>query len=244
MSYGEPIRQDSDVLPSRVGAKLNWQSHSYGDNFPTRWQLTDDRELTGNTSEIEDRMPWESQLTYQRHLLNGETFRYEFWYAPNEFVVHPVISDAVVLLNPDGARLHAVVPFAYNGMGGSEMPRDNEFDVPEYLRGSGKPSFKADAWNMAELTRTENRVTLKVNGEEIYEYPLDGNSPCTFGFFRDRRTEKVRIRNAFLTGNWPKELPEDIQQKVFSYDDSVTPEQQQVRRKLFKDYAAEVTSKK
>ena len=50
------------------------------------------------------------------------------------------------------------------------------------------------------------KVSLSLNGEQIYLRDLDGVTGRHFGFYYDRSKTAAQIRNVVLTGDWPEKL--------------------------------------
>ena len=73
-------------------------------------------------------------------------------------------------------------------------------------RGSKTLPFKNADWNLLTMKLTDGKVSLSLNGEEIYERIADDISNHHIGFYHDRNTSAVQIRNVILTGNWPEKL--------------------------------------
>ncbi|MFG0296608.1 MAG: DUF1583 domain-containing protein, partial [Maioricimonas sp. JB045] len=196
-----------ETLPPFAGVAV-------GDAFEPDWQLTDGV-LTATTSEPQEGVTSQSLLRYQRPLLDGETIRYEFFYEPDTTGVHPALGRMAFLIDKSGVRVHWVTSGNVEWTG---LPEDNALLEPLNRRGPRQPPLKQNDWNEVTLARADGKVELSLNGEMIYQRPVDEDSNSTFGLYRDRTREAVRVRNVVMTGDWPETVPEDLLQTV---DDDV-----------------------
>jgi hypothetical protein len=77
---------------------------------------------------------------------------------------------------------------------------------PLNRRGPRSLPIKNADWNLITLKVTEGKVSVSLNGEEIYERSVADISNHHIGFYHDLNTSAVQIRNVVLTGNWPEKL--------------------------------------
>ena len=47
-------------------------------------------------------------------------------------------------------------------------------------------------------------MRLELNGELIYERPVEPDWGTRFGFYHDRTRTQSRVRNVVLSGDWPE----------------------------------------
>ncbi len=142
-----------------------------------------------------------SRLAYLRPLADGDSVAYEFYYQPGETMVHPAIGHLAFLVEPEGVRLHALVP---SGEGVGEVGPDNVLDVPGSRRDA--VSLKPGEWNAATVRVKGTKLGLEVNGKLVYECDLDPDDDRTFSLYHDKSSTAVRARYLVLRGDWPKEL--------------------------------------
>ena len=93
-------------------------------------------------------------------------------------------------------------------------------------------------WNKVTLERLEEVISVSLNGTKVYEYPLDEEDLTNIGFFRNRTTDAVEIKNVVLSGNWPKTLTTEMLEQLFAQKPDLTPEQLAAQKKMM-DLAAE-----
>ena len=75
----------------------------------------------------------QSWLAYHRPLHSGDTLSYEFFYQPDEKMVHPSLGRMVLLLEPDNVRLHWITEVPHMSLGG--LSADNAVAIAEAQRG-------------------------------------------------------------------------------------------------------------
>ncbi len=212
----------SPVIPRQVilssGTQLRgWQSQFFNESkrsaYPNHsvpisydWSL-DDGEIRAKKDETENAR--QSLLRYQRPILEDESVRYEFYYAPGETEVHPALGRMTFLIEPGGVRIHWITDGERDWTG---LPEDNATLEPLNRRGPRALPLKKADWNTVEVARADNKITLVLNGETIYERALDFAGNTHFGLFRDPSRTSVRVRNVILTGDWPETVPEEFLQ--------------------------------
>ena len=145
----------------------------------------------------------QSQLAYMRPCLDGETISYEFFYEEDKTTVHPVLGRLAFLVEPGGVRLHWLTDNVSEWTG---LPEDNAVVEPLNRRGPRNPPLKSGEWNAMIVKLANGRVSLSLNGEEIYQRPLDDFYGRHFGFYHDRNKSAVQVRNVVLMGDWPEKL--------------------------------------
>ena len=224
---------------SRFDGRVTIHTYNYGDEIPQPWSVKDGV-LTGETSDKTEYSKF-SWLNYHRSLLNGEKLDYEFFYRKGEKVVHPAIGRTAFVLQADGIQLHWMNSSNFQGRAqgaNSGFDDDNQFDVPEYRKGPAALPLKDADWNKVTLERLEEVISVSLNGTKVYEYPLDEEDLTNIGFFRNRTTDAVEIKNVVLSGNWPKTLTTEMLEQLFAQKPDLTPEQLAAQKKMM-DLAAE-----
>ena len=221
---GTPVIPREVILSS--GTQLRgWQSRFFGEskysadpNSGTTtlydWSLNDGDILARKD---ETKTVRQSLLRYQRPILEDERIRYEFYYTPGETEVHPALGRMAFLIEPGGVRIHWITDGERDWTG---LPEDNATLEPLNRRGPRPLPLKEKDWNAVELSRSENKITLTLNGKTIYERPLDFAGATNFGLFRDPSKAAVRVRNVILTGDWPETIPEEFLKNPTKLDDN------------------------
>src|SRR5690606_40777143 len=139
----------------------------------------------------------QSLLCYQRPLLDGESISYEYHYEPGQLEVHPALGRLAFLIEPGGVRIHWITDAEREWTG---LADDNAVLEPLNRRGPATLPLRSGDWNTVRLTRRDESVQLSLNGELIYERPIDFDSELRFGLYRDRTQSAARVRNIALTG--------------------------------------------
>ncbi len=149
----------------------------------------------------------QSRLYYVRPLREGDALSYEFYYEPNEFMVHPSLDRLTFLLEPDDVRLHWISDGENEWTG---LKPGNTADAPGVRLGSGPLPLKPRAWNAAKVGVADGEVVIELNGVKVARSPLETANSRQFGLFHFRDQTAAQVRNVVLTGNWPKTLPNDL----------------------------------
>jgi hypothetical protein len=204
----------SHIYPSQLPTPLSAREpepeegrrryNSFGQPEPSEppvydWQAKNG-EILGRKLDDDARDPVPSNLTYFRPLLAGETVRYEFFYHPGEFHVHPSLGRLAFLLETDGVRLHWLCDAAQDDWTG--LAPDNALDEPAMRRGPNKLPLKADEWNTLQMAINDETLALELNGQVVYQRKLDEGGERMFGLFHYRDKTAARVRNVVLSGNW------------------------------------------
>lgn len=226
---GEP------TIPSEVslvGGDLRGWSSRYGETSPRVltpfafskqpklpavvnpvWQVSDGVIDGANEEPSGDVL--QSHLGYMRPLQQSETVSYEFFYEDGKTQVHPTLGRVAFLIGSRGVKLHWMTN-AENEWTGIEA--DNSISEPLNRRGPRNLPLKSGEWNTASVTMLDATVSVTLNGEQIYERPLDDLLGRHFGFYHDRRVSNARIRNVKLTGDWPGTLSADQIGDLIAFD--------------------------
>ncbi|MCA9034366.1 MAG: DUF1583 domain-containing protein [Planctomycetaceae bacterium] len=166
------------------------------------WNAADST-LTGRAIEgaADDQQSW---IYYQRPLVSGESFEYEFYCVPGETVAHPTIGRIALLLQPDGVESHWIADSWDQSV--NEVALDNSVFEPEIQRSSGQLALKENDWNRVRVHLLENVVNVFLNDTLICERSLEPEVGHRIGLFRYRR-QSSKVRNLTLSGDWPDVLP-------------------------------------
>jgi hypothetical protein len=146
----------------------------------------------------------ESLLQYRRPLVEDGSVEYEFYHGSSHTIVHPSLDRLAFMLSPDGVRLHWLTDALHDRTG---LLADNRTDEPTCHRGPERLPLLLGAWNRLRLTLAGHRVTLNLNGVDIYERELEPDNTRIFGLFHESDHTVVRVRGIWYQGEWPKRLP-------------------------------------
>ncbi len=137
-------------------------------------------------------------------MLENGRIAYEFYDDPGKAMVHPALDRLAFLLEPEGVRVHRLTDGAYERSG---LAPDNTTDEPQNRRGPASLPLKAKAWNRLAVEIKGDKMTLELNGQAIYERPLEPANRRTFGLFHYADATQARVRNVTYQGQWPRSLP-------------------------------------
>ena len=218
-AYGETVPKA--VQPFLPGPAVN------GPVAPdaTDWSVVDGILYGRMAAAPKAAMVAQSHLTYMRPLLEGESVSYEFFHEDGKATVHPTLGRLTFLIEAGGVRMHWLTD---NDNEWTGLAADNAIIEPLNRRGPRSlPITKAD-WNKVTMKLTEGKISLSFNGEEICQRSVEDISNRHIGFYHDRNTSAVQIRNVVLTGNWPEQISvEQLQQLAASTSRSARPHQSQ-----------------
>jgi hypothetical protein len=161
-------------------------------------------ELFGRKAEAPTGKPLPSKLMYFRPMRPGEEVRYEFFYQPGETQCHPSLGRLAFLLEPDGVKLRWLTDRPEDDW--TALKADNAVVETSARRGPEKLALKAGDWNAVKLSLSADSMKIELNGAVVYERPLEPAVERLFGIYHDRDKTGARVRNAVLTGNWPKTI--------------------------------------
>lgn len=152
----------------------------------------------------------ESILRYHRPLMEDGEVEYEFFYAPGDVHVHPILDRLAFLIEPGGVGLHWCTDGRYD-----RTPVSPEHVIYDHdaQRGARPLPLVAGAWNHMRVSLAGQTVSLTLNGRLIFQYTLADTNLRTFGFFRYADQTLSRIRRVTLRGDWPKSLPRLAEQE-------------------------------
>ncbi len=172
-----------------------------------------------------------SLLADFRPLRTGETLSYEFFYRPDEVMVHPCLGRLAFLLGTHGVRLHWLAD--NDGHDWTGLTPDNAVETP------GSVSLRANEWNRLQLSLTADSIKIEVNGVAACQRKLQESDARTFGLFHYKNRTAAQVRNVVLTGNWPEKISEKEMADSFAPSDggdkARRPPKAAVRRALIGD---------
>ncbi len=180
-----------------------------------------DAESAGSATEAD-----QSRLYYHRPLLDGDAVSYEFLYEPGQVLVHPAIDRLAFLLEPEGIKVHWMTA---GGTDLSGLPADNAAEEPANRRGPRPIPLKPGDWNSMKLVLDADKVTIDLNGQTIYQRPLEPTLGRQFGLFHYKDQTSAQVRNIVLRGRWPATLTADALAGL-TWQHTSTAESEPIRR--------------
>lgn len=195
--YGETVPKA--VQPFMPGPAINGPAAAKTPD----WHIVDGVINGRMAAEPETDVVAQSHLAYMRPLLDGESVGYEFFYDEGKTTVHPALGRLAFLIEPDGIRIHWLTDNENEWTG---LGANNDVVEPLNRRGPRVLPLKAAAWNSVVLKMTDGKVSVSLNGEEVYERPMDEITNHHIGFYHDRNAAAAQIRNVVLKGDWPEKL--------------------------------------
>jgi tetratricopeptide (TPR) repeat protein len=198
-----------EILPpclKRLGAQSDGATHSEPASEDYDWSASDGV-ILGRHRPTSDSKPVQSRLAYHRPLRNGEAISYEFFYQPEQTIVHPALGRVAFQLQPDGVKLHWITDRRTTLHQG--VAADNTVEPAGERRGPKQLPLVPEAWNSITLTLGEGILAMRLNDEEIYERRVRPSNGRQFGLFHYQNRTAARVRNVVLKGNWPEAVPKD-----------------------------------
>jgi hypothetical protein len=199
---------DLGMWRAYLGTIAGGESRNQGGNFWTK--RGEEAFEFGRKPEVPEGKPArprgfpESLIQYARPFLEDGAVEYDFFYDPDKAAAHPALDRLAFLLEPDGVKLHWVTDGPADKSG---TPVDNAKDEPGCRRGPAKLPLKPKAWNRVRLAVAGDVVTVAVNGEAVYERPIEPTNQRLFGLFHYTDRTEARVRGVTLTGDWPRQVP-------------------------------------
>ncbi|MFV1963987.1 MAG: DUF1583 domain-containing protein [Pirellulaceae bacterium] len=187
----------------------------------------------------------QSWAYYQRPLRDQESFSYDFYYVPGEFVAHPTIGRVALLLEHDGVDEHWLTRIGWDDpvLG---LAEDNRITRADARRGPKQIPLKSGDWNRVKLALAGDTVRLTLNDELIYERVLEAEVDRRFGLYRGK-SQSLKVREPQLTGSWPESLTPEIRNNLLaSTKEYTTPDRRLINRilgeRFFKSDVAEMVA--
>lgn len=209
-SYGELLPRAIVPFPAQ-SAKVLARSQQVPVDATTAWSVVDGVITSPLSRAAGDSTVMQSHLAYVRPLLDGETLRYEFYYAEGKSEVHPALGRAAFLIEPGGVRMHWLTDV---GQEWSGLAADNAIIEPLNRRGPRALPLKEGDWNQLNLKLVDGKASLELNGEQIYERAIGDLSNRHFGLYHDRARSGAQVRNVVLSGEWPEKLTVEQMQNL------------------------------
>ena len=213
---GEP-EIPAELHLSKRSDLQGWWGAMYGDLNPNgnpAWKKDGEEIVATNIPAWKGRSR-ESLLQYHRPMLEDGEITYDFYYAPDQSLVHPAIGRMVLFLDPEGVKIHWLSDAQYERGGVSP---GNLYVEPQHRRGDGKLNLKDNDWNQMSVRLRGDTVILGLNGGVIYERPLDAENQRTFGLFYFAGDTDVRVKNVVYRGEWPRTVPAADEQELARND--------------------------
>ncbi|WP_235908980.1 DUF1583 domain-containing protein [Roseiconus nitratireducens] len=219
---GDPVIPREVALIS--GDQLRgWQANFFGESLPpfrdartdpaaddvaedADWSIQSG-ELVGRKQATDEAAESPGLLRYQRPLLDGESFRYEFLAEGDASLVHPAVGRLAFLLEPTGIRVRWITTGDTEWTG---LEPENAALEPLNRRGPRPLPLQDGQWNTVDVQRGDGKVRILLNDELVYERPLDTEVPTQAGLYRPARNGTTRVRNATLSGDWPETVPTEL----------------------------------
>jgi hypothetical protein len=196
-TYGETVPKA--VQPFTTGSAMNSPAAAESPD----WNVVDGVVNGRMSSEPDADEVAQSHLTYMRPLLDGESVSYEFFYDEGKATVHPTLGRLAFLIEVGGIRMHWLTDNTNEWTG---LPADNAVIEPLNRRGPRALPLKPAAWNTVVVKLLNGKARVSLNGEEVYERPMDEVTNLHIGFYHDRNVSAAQLRNVVLQGNWPEKL--------------------------------------
>ena len=144
-----------------------------------------------------------SILRYQRPMQPGDLIDYEY-YVDDQTNVSLMIGSQVYRITPDGIQAKPILTlppvWLQSSLDWAAEP-DGQSLAPASNINNG--------WHRATVTMGKTSFDLSIDGTPIYRGQVVDPPSALFGLYHDSTKSQVRIRNMKLTGDWPKELPEN-----------------------------------
>lgn len=174
-----------------------------------------------------------SHLLYHRPLQSGDKLRYQFLYEPGKTLVHPALGELALLLETGGVSLHWIGDMNESLTG---LDKAHAVVEPQHRRGPAKLPLKEGDWNDLEISLTDRIAAVRLNGELVFERPMEKTNSLQPGLFHYREQTAAQVRNIVLTGNWPEKLtPEDLANLLVPAADKEPPQLARARHLLMRE---------
>ncbi|MBC8351700.1 MAG: DUF1583 domain-containing protein, partial [Planctomycetes bacterium] len=160
----------------------------------------------------------ESLVYYHRPMLEDGWIAYEFFYEPDQSVVHPVLDRLAFLLDPSGVKIH----WCTDGIDDRTGLSPSNIGDEQVNRRANRLPLRAGTWNSIKLTLTGDTIDLMLNDQPVYQRDLEPSNMRQFGLLHYSDQTEARVRNVVWHGDWPKELPSLADQELA--DVSLIPE--------------------
>jgi hypothetical protein len=155
----------------------------------------------------------ESLLQYQRPMIEDGVIEYDFFYSPDQSLVHPAVGRLIVLLDDEHPRIHRLTdgPHDFTALDPLNAgDAENKTSVDVNLR----TLLKVNDWNRMEVHVAGREHLVMLNGTCIYRGHLSEQNNRRFGLFHYSGSTEARVRNIEWTGSWQQTVPDVAQQQL------------------------------
>lgn len=198
-------REQVDPLPAVPEDSKNWTQYTRTTEPVWTWQ---DGQIIGKA--VKNPTPGTTTvdpkwLQYPRPMQNGDNIAWEFHFKPGEQIVHPSLGRMAYELPKD-----------------ADNTDNNKVQLRWYLFPEHGPENRialeqeqradvalTEGWNQGQMAIEGNTALLTINGQLVYEHPLEANEERKFGFYFNQASETARIKNVVLKGDWPAQVTAD-----------------------------------
>src|SRR5262249_41558492 len=105
----------------------------------------------------------------------------------------------------EGVRLHWISPQGEDGP--VIVGADNSVEDSSCRRGPARLPLRENDWNSVEVSVVGDNVRIQLNGELVFERPIEPTNNRRFGLFRYKGQTAAEVRDIVLSGDWPESLP-------------------------------------
>jgi hypothetical protein len=117
----------------------------------------------------------------------------------------------VLLLEKDGVKIHWLTDGAYDRTEGDAVGSAIESGC---RRGPAQLPLIDEQWNRVALALTGNTLHLMLNGQLVYQRPVEMTNQRFFGLFHFSDQSEIQVRKVIWRGNWPDNVPPIAEQEL------------------------------
>ncbi|TWT99015.1 tetratricopeptide repeat protein [Neorhodopirellula pilleata] len=176
-----------------------------------RWLVVED-ELRNRILDEGYNQAATSHVHYQRPLLDGESFAYEFWYDPEKMEVHPTMGRVAMMVRPSGIQLRWLPQSSSfetrirPEVSAESTKQERDFDPDEILV-DGNLTLRPGDWNTVRITVQGEQVVITVNEQPAARVTMALDRRPGLLCEKERQ---CRVRKLTLSGDWPETLPDNL----------------------------------
>src|SRR5262249_57914516 len=104
---------------------------------------------------------------------------------------------------------------------GPAPPADTAAEDRATRRGSAQ--LNPRQWNAVKLSLAGDKVAIELNGQAVYELPMELALGRQFGLFHYKDQTSAQVRNIILTGRWPDAVPDRLRADLAALGPSEQP---------------------
>ena len=233
--WGTPGSRQGQVLHRALARSQEEQSPSISqastqDQVQVDWQVAEGV-LIGKANK--DAGSFDPAWThYARPLLDGETFRYEFFYVPGQSVANPTLGRTAVMIDGGEVQEHWILQPSHDAVLYG-VTAENLVTEPEFAVSKSVP-LKEQDWNVATVSRRDGKIEVAINEVAVYRCSAADVSDTKFGLFR-WKNQSTKVRNATLTGDWPATLTETVSSNLLASGRSYTDAERRIVSEVIDD---------